>query len=514
MFQGTSSGVGKSILAAALCRALRNRGIKVAPFKAQNMALNSFVTPDGREMGRAQVFQAEACGLAPDCRMNPILLKPTADAKSQVIIMGHPAADLEARGYYRRSERHFSVVKEAYDSLSSEYEIMVIEGAGSPAEIILQDTDIVNMRMARHADAAVLIVGDIDKGGVFAALKGTYDLLRAEDQPLVKGFLINKFRGDPSLLEPAFDLFKGFSQVPILGVLPWFSHIETDEEDGVFVDKIERVPDRPDRVTIGVIALGRISNFTDFAPLCAEQDVEMRLVSRPGQLEGCDLVIIPGTKATTSDLEAMRETGLFSAILEARKRGVVIIGICGGFQMLGLGISDPLGTDGRPGNYRGLGLLEVETEMEGRKFLHLTETKISWPELLGSQEPMHVSGYEIHMGRTTFCQRGPQGQSPSGEEEERGKRRLEQIEKGTLSRSYLLGALSEDGLVMGTYLHGIFENDEFRWHLLNAIRERKGLSAITKRPSYKEARQENLDRLARWFEDAVDVEHLMKMAGL
>ena len=504
MFQGTGSGVGKSILAAALCRVLKRRGFKVAPFKAQNMALNSYVTADGREMGRAQVFQAEACGLAPDCRMNPILLKPTADARSQVIVMGRPAADLKARGYYRRHQEHFQVVKEAYDSLSSEFDIMVLEGAGSPAEINLQATDIVNMRMARHAQAAVLIVGDIDKGGVFAALKGTYDLLQDQDKPLVKGFVINKFRGDIRLLEPAFEMFSAYNPVPILGVLPWFTDIHTDEEDGVFLDKIAKKADGPGKVVIGVIALPRISNFTDFAPLAAEEDVELRIVKRPGDIEGCDIVIIPGTKATTSDLADIKGRGLHQAVFAARRKGAVIIGICGGFQMLGRVIDDPLGSDGTPGTHQGLGLLDVATQMEGNKHLSLTEAEIWWPEVLKGDDPVRVSGYEIHMGRSRILDM----EGGKNITQDAGCRSLEPE-----GRSRLLGAVSTDGLVLGTYLHGLFENDRFRWSLLDHVRMKKGLGPLGQRPSYRAARDANFDRLADWFQEAVDVDALLKMAG-
>ncbi len=501
MFQGTGSGVGKSVVAAALCRCLKNMGYRVAPFKAQNMALNSYVTADGREMGRAQVFQAEACGLPPDCRMNPVLLKPTADAKSQVILMGRPVADLRARDYYRRARHHFHIVKEAYDSLSAEFDIMVIEGAGSPAEINLQETDIVNMRMAHYANASVFIVGDIDRGGVFAALKGTYDLIPDRYKFLVKGHVINRFRGDISLLLPAFEMFRKFNPVPIAGVLPWFHDIPTDEEDGVFLDKIE-TEGGPDKINVAVVGLKRISNFTDFLPLSMERDLAIKIARSPGQIETADMVIIPGTKATTMDLKFLEDTGMDRAINQAAHAGKMVIGICGGYQMLGSEIDDPHGSDGPPGRYRGLGLLPLITCMESQKTLVLTEREIHWPTVLGNS-PLTVSGYEIHMGATSPLEHWGTGCNP-----------LDTDTDDSPDRRNPIGFFSRDGMIMGTYLHGIFENHEFRTKLLNFLRSQKGLPPVTQRMNYRREKEKNLDRLGDWFARSMNLKNFLKMAGI
>ncbi|NDY43599.1 cobyric acid synthase, partial [Dissulfurirhabdus thermomarina] len=326
MFQGTGSGVGKSVAAAAFCRVLARRGVRVVPFKAQNMALNSFVTPDGKEMGRAQVFQAEACGLAPDVRMNPILLKPSADAASQVIVMGEAVGHYSARAYYQEFEAHRRVAREAFDALAAEYEVVVLEGAGSPAEINLQDTDLVNMDMAAHARAPVVLVGDIDRGGVFAWIKGTYDLIPEAHRGLVAGFLVNKFRGDPGLLRPGIEAFARLVPVPCLGVLPMFRDIEVDQEDGVHVEALERRgARRPIRVV--VVRPERISNFTDFGSLAAEPDVSLVFARRPEEAEGADCLVLPGTKATMADLEILRRAGWGEALAAAAADGVPVVGL-------------------------------------------------------------------------------------------------------------------------------------------------------------------------------------------
>ena len=491
MFQGTGSGVGKSIVAAAMCRLLSRRGVRVAPFKAQNMALNSFVTADGKEMGRAQVFQAEACGLLPDVRMNPVLLKPSADARSQVILMGEPREHLGAMDYYKRSRIHWQVVTEAYDSLSSEFDVIVLEGAGSPAEINLQSTDIVNMKMADYARAPVVIVADIDKGGVFASLKGTYDLIQDEYRNLVEAFMINKFRGDVRLLEPGLDMFYQIVPVPVLGVLPWFHDIHVDEEDGVFVRKVESQGSKAEAdVRVCIVQVPRISNFTDFAPLGLEPDVRVFLSSDPKAASGADLIILPGTKATTSDLKFLKERGWQGALEDFVSKGGVVAGVCGGFQMLGAEIDDPYGSDGTPGKCDGFGLLPLKTEMAKDKVLRQYRTSFSCNAL--HSEPMEIEGYEIHMGRSHFLgAAGAEGCLMEGHEGE------------------LTGFFDCNRGIFGTYIHGIFDNDLFRRSFLNFVRKRRRLDPLPATLDYKRYRLSHFDKLADWLETNCDTERLL-----
>ena len=483
--------MGKSVVVAAMCRLLARRGIRVAPFKAQNMALNSFVTADGKEMGRAQVFQAEACGLLPDVRMNPVLLKPSSDARSQVILMGRPCEHLGARDYYRRSQEHWQVVRDAYDSLAGEFDVIVMEGAGSPAEINLRETDIVNMKMADYATASVVVVADIDRGGVFASLKGTYDLVENRYRHLIKAFIINKFRGDVRLLEPGINMFATIVPVPVFGVLPWFHDIHVDEEDGVFVKKIESKKG-VDHSGLKVVIAGlpRISNFTDFSPFGLEPDVDVVLCSDPEELVDADILIIPGTKATTSDLEFMKERGWEDQIASFIKRGGVVAGICGGFQMLGSTISDRLGSDGKPGEYSGFGLLPLSTEMVEKKALRQLSVRVEC-ELL-SHEPMTINGYEIHMGRSRL--------------------------QGPAKDIYSIGHEGEEIFlfhkrfgILGTYIHGIFDNDDFRRTFLNLARKRKGLKPLPVSFSYRQFRTEHFDRLADWLESNSKVDELLRL---
>ncbi len=490
MFQGTGSGVGKSIVAAAFCRLLKRRGYSVAPFKAQNMALNSFVTADGREMGRAQVFQAEACGLEPDARMNPVLLKPTGDSKSQVILMGRPHEHLSAADYYERSRVHWEVVKKAYKGLSRDFDVLVIEGAGSPAEINLQKTDIVNMKMAEYACASVIIVADIDKGGVFASLKGTFDLIQDEHRSLVKGFLINKFRGDVRLLEPGIDMFAKINPVPILGVLPWFTHIHVDEEDGVFVENITSCRTSVQDLHVSIIKLPRISNFTDFSPLSHEPGVRLKLATMPEEAEGSHLVIIPGTKTTIPDLRFLKDKGWDIALERFQQQGTFIMGICGGYQMLGRYIDDEHGSDGSPDSSAGLGLLPVHTRMKRQKTLRQVKLDVSNPAL--SHEPMPVEGYEIHMGTTRCLEHAADMAFGIGLGPE-------------------TGVFDPDKRVLGTYLHGIFENDEFRTRLLNFIRRSWGLPEQKEVFNYRDFRKRQFDQLADWLENSARVERLIEL---
>lgn len=498
MFQGTGSGVGKSLCVAAFCRHLMRQGIKVAPFKAQNMALNSFVTHDGFEMGRAQVYQAQACGLLPDVHMNPILLKPTGEKGSQVILMGKPSGNLSAVRYYERYEQHLQVVRKAYDSLASEYDVIVIEGAGSPAEINLQKTDIVNMQMAHYADASVIVVGDIDRGGVFAWLKGTFDLVSEADRRRISGFLINKFRGDVSLLVPGIEMFRKIVDRPVFGVLPWFTDICVDQEDGVFVHEVS-AKRQGAGIEIFVIELPRISNFTDFAPLAFEKDVSLSFVKKPEELGECDCLIIPGTKNTCADLKYLHETGWVHIVKELAAKGVSLLGICGGYQMLGLEISDPFGLDsGASENVDGVGLLPLKTVMASEK--HLTQSTVQLPQWFAGSE-MAVSGYEIHMGVTSRYVQKP------------NLKALPEVVPIAKGYSVEMGCARQDMPVWGCYLHGIFDNDIFRRSFLDKLRIKKGLEPVATPSHYQQFREQQLDKLADWMSANCDVEQMSGFLG-
>ncbi len=484
MFQGTGSGVGKSIITAAFCRMLARQGLRVAPFKAQNMALNSFVTHDGLEMGRAQVFQAEACGIRPDVRMNPVLIKPTKDARSQVIIMGMPQSNYSASEYYKYAARHRRVAQEAFDSLSADFDVIVMEGAGSPAEINLQKYDIVNMAMAAHAGAPVIIVGDIDRGGFFAWIKGTYDLVRPEDRFRIKGFLVNKFRGDVNLLTPGIEDFQKIVPIRCLGVLPWFYDISVDQEDGVYVKDLER---EQGEIRVAVIHLPRISNFTDFAPLTLEPDVSLTFVRFPHELRDPDCVIIPGTKATRADLVHMLNSGWADTLNTLARKGVTVLGICGGYQIMGTGVDDPNGVEGEPGFTEAIGLLPIVTSMSATKKLEQVLLNLCHPAFSSGEE--EVSGYEIHMGHTVS----------TGEYVPLGP---------GLDASF--GAAHPTLDVIGTYLHGIFENDRVRRGFINQLRKKKGLAPVEECRSYRAFKEKQFDRLADWLENNADVTGLME----
>ncbi len=490
MFQGTGSGVGKSLAVCALCRILWRRGVRVAPFKAQNMALNSFVTADGREMGRAQVYQAEACGLEPDCRMNPILLKPTGDCCSQVIAMGRPVGNYSAKGYYDGFHRHLEVVHRAFDSLASEYDCIVMEGAGSPAEINLQHRDLVNMRMAEYAGAPVILVGDIERGGVFAWLKGTIDLIPPEQRRLVAGFLINKFRGDKGLLEPGLRQFSRMTGLPFFGVLPWFDDIVVDEEDGMFSSRYNTVRHRA-HVRLAVVRLPRISNFTDLAPFVVEEDCTLEVVEEPAACPRCDCLMIPGSKNTRADLEFLERSGWRRRIEAHLEEGGAVVGICGGYQMLGMEVRDPAGVEGPPGSSPGLGLLPVVTTMAGEKRLTRTRAILQLDGIF--PEPLEATGYEIHMGETQAV----------GDVEPLGP-----------GHGPELGAAAPEAGVLGTYLHGIFDNDGVRRAFIDWLRRRKGMAPLGRVTSYRAFREANLDRLAEWFQGNVDLPALFRLIGL
>ena len=432
MIQGTMSNVGKSLLCAALCRIFKQDGYRTAPFKSQNMALNSYITDDGLEMGRAQAVQAEAADIAADVRMNPILLKPTSDRGSQVIVEGRVWGQYEARDYFARKKSLIPTILRCYNSLAAENDIIVIEGAGSPAEINLKQDDIVNMGLAELVSAPVLLVGDIDPGGVFAQLYGTVALLEPDEQARIRGMIINKFRGDKSLLDPGIAMLEEKTGLPVLGTIP-YTRLDIDEEDSMAASLLEKHP-RKD-IDIAVIRLPRISNFTDFAPLDRHSQLGVRYVSDPKILGRPDLIILPGTKNTMADLAWLRETGLAEAVCRLAGRGCPVLGICGGYQMLGTEISDPCRAEGG-GSARGLGLLPLKTVFLPRKTRKKTLMKIEDGFLAGCT----ASGYEIHMGIT----RAADSAAPS---QEAGSR--------TVTR-----AAAGPEQIWGTYLHGLFDRGQ------------------------------------------------------
>ena len=474
MIQGTMSNAGKSLLAAGLCRVLKQDGYRVAPFKSQNMALNSFITKDGGEMGRAQVVQAEAAGIEPDVRMNPILLKPTTDVGSQVIVNGRVQGNMPAMEYYRRKRDFIPAVMEAYESLAREYDIIVIEGAGSPAEINLQENDIVNMGLARMVDAPVLLVGDIDPGGVFAQLYGTVALLEEDERRRIAGTIINKFRGDVSLLKPGLTMLEQLTGVPVLGVVP-YTRVNLDDEDSQ-APRLQQSAGTG-RIDIAVIRLPHISNFTDFAPLELHPELGVRYVAREKELGNPDLVILPGSKNTMGDLGWMRQNGLEMAIRRLHGNGMPVLGICGGYQMLGETLSDPDGVE-HGGTMNGMGLLPIHTVFSPEKIRTQTEATVC------AFSDAAVQGYQIHMGRTDtgnlppFCR----------------------LADGTVD-----GAV-QDG-VFGTYLHGLFDSGELTTALADWLLERKGLdkSAMTLE-NHQDYQDRQIDILADAVRQSLDMD--------
>ena len=485
MIQGTMSGAGKSLLAAGLCRIFAQDGYKVAPFKSQNMALNSSITAEGAEMGRAQVVQAEAAGVPPEAAMNPILLKPTNDTGSQVIVNGHVLGTMSAREYFAYKHKLIPDIMKAYNDLASRFDIIVIEGAGSPAEINLKDEDIVNMGMAKMANSPVLLAGDIDRGGVFAQLLGTLMLLEEDEMRHMKGLIVNKFRGDKSILDPGLDILRERSGLPIAGVIP-YTLLDIDDEDSLS-DRLD-VRGTAAQVDIAVIRLPKISNFTDFIALDAVEGVGVRYVQRASDLREPDLIILPGTKNTLADLKWLRESGVEAAVLKRAAAGTPVFGICGGYQILGLEVSDPLGTEGG-GTMAGMGLLPIRTVFEPAK--HQVRSRgtietVGGPLAALSGAP--VEGYEIHMGTTTLEGGAPLCQLSNDE-----------------------GATGADGCcagnVYGTYLHGVFDTRECAQALVSALFDVKGLDAsaveAVDMQAYKEAQY---DKLAQAMRDNMDME--------
>ncbi len=538
MLQGTASHVGKTVLAAALCRIYARRGYAVAPFKAQNMALNSAVTAEGDEMGRAQVYQAQAAGLEPHVDMNPVLLKPSSGSACQVVVMGKPVAHLSVAAYHAYQAEVWPVVTAALARLRAACELVVIEGAGSSAEINLRDSDIVNMKVALQAQAPVLLVGDIDRGGVFASLVGHMELFSPAERELVRGFIVNKFRGDAAQLGSGLTFLEERTGVATLGVVPWLDGWRGDEEDSVALDarssraagdsdepatdaegsldlaegtlafaegslafaeeeppRVERSASRRDAVLhIAVVRLPYLSNTTDFEALAAEPDVAVDFVSSPAGLRGTAAVVVPGTKSTVADLAWLRERGLAAALAQAAAAGVPVIGICGGYQMLGRRILDPDAVESRVAEIGGLGLLDVETTFAGEKRTARAVGETSGAALAAAGTALH--GYEIHQGRTAVAA---------------GVRPLAWLRTamGEGGPAHPDGAVSTDGHVCGTYLHGLFDEAAFRAAFLNRLRTAAGLPARA-----AAAGGSDIERLADHVEAHLDMARLDAIVGL
>ena len=575
MIQGTGSDAGKSVLCAALCRILLDDGLRVAPFKAQNMSLNSFVTRDGLEMGRAQVVQAQAARLDPEVRMNPVLLKPSSEVGSQVIVMGRPVANMKVAEYHAFKKQAQAAAHRAYDELAAEYEVIVLEGAGSPGEINLKAHDFVNMAMARHAQAAVLLVGDIERGGIFASLLGHFELMEPWERELLAGYVINRFRGDASLLDSGLEFITRRTGRPFFGVLPYLADLGLPQEDSVSFKKglYEKRATSAEHIDLALIDLPHISNFTDLEPLLAEPDLSLRLVRRATELGNPDAIILPGSKSVIADLDFLRQSGLANAIRQQAAEGrCEIVGICGGFQMLGQTVADPHALESGGETVAGLGLLPLSTRLEADKTLvrrHFTH--------LPSGLPVH--GYEIHHGRTEktgrdfFSTQSSPGErqietiNPSLQEMQQGMKTEQEMvaqERGAdlfssqsahQEREQLLdnecrvglcappssaadydtrpllgdlnsadsystaddppdhGAATPNGLIWGSYLHGIFDADHFRRWFIDRLRRRRGLPPMGRVVAPYDL-EPAFTRLAATVRECLDMKQIYRLLGL
>ena len=510
MIQGTGSHVGKSIITAALCRIFLQDGYRVAPFKSQNMALNSFVTEDGGEMGRAQVVQAEACRLKPIVDMNPILIKPTTDTNAQVIVKGKPVGNMSVEEYINFKKDAITIVKESLSKLVNEYDVVVIEGAGSPAEINLKSHDLVNMKIAELANAPVLLAGDIDNGGVFAWFVGTMELFSQDERERVKGFIINKFRGRRELLNSGIDFLEDKTGKKVFGVIPFFTDISIMEEDSVSLHKLSAIPplnpllQKEGRgvVDIDVIMLPHISNFTDFDPFELESDVRLRYVRRFNEIDSPDVLIIPGSKNTISDLQYLKSSGIDKKIKECVANGAKLIGICGGYQMLGKKIIDKDSEESILSEAEGFGFFDMHTEFHPEKITNQVKA-------IHIDSGMEVSGYEIHMGKSSEDRR----------QKAEGRRQMpvfKIIRRGRDSVELMDGLKTEDGKIWGTYMHGIFENDFFRREFLDSIRIGKGIQPLVATgfiPAIYNKEKE-YDKLAEVVRNNMNMDEIYRIMGL
>jgi adenosylcobyric acid synthase len=532
MVAGTASSVGKSLLVAGLCRIFAQDGLRVAPFKAQNMSLNSYATRDGRELGRAQAMQAQAAGVEPVVEMNPILLKPEGDARSQVVAMGRPWATLKAGDYYRRRQALWQFVTGSLDTLRAQYDLVVVEGAGAAVEPNFRSSDIVNMPVARYAQAATLLAGDIDRGGVFGALLGTLELMSAEDRALIRGFIINKFRGDRALLEPALVFITERTGVPVLGVVPHLGALRIADEDSVVLERASPPTPLPKAergdglIDIAVIRLPHMANFDDFDALALEEGVRVRFVGSPEEMGRPDAIILPGSKTTIADLAFVNETGLAANIAARARGGCAVAGICAGYQMLGHVIRDPLHVESERDASPGLGLLPVETVFAREKATEQVQARIAAEcGFLAEIAGQTITGYEIHMGRTTGFLRktgsfsewsnapmrtdgedGSYARNPAGEPAPTAL--LHVMQRGDERVHDADGAVDESGRIFGVYLHGIFDNPNFRRAWLNSLRPH-----ATSAETLHAQREREYDRLADAMRAALDMGAIRAMIG-
>ncbi len=492
MIQGTGSHVGKSVITAALCRIFANQGLRIAPFKAQNMALNSYVTSDGCEVGRSTALQAMAARTALTIEMNPILLKPTAEKNAQLILKGKPYADVAALDQFHQNKAlralKWDVIRDALSVLSEDYDLIVIEGAGSPAEVNLREFDIVNMEVARHTGAPVLLVTDIDKGGSLASLVGTLELLPEAERAHVQGFIFNKFRGDARLFDAAIEFMTNKTGCPTLGLIPFDTTLNLMEEDAL---RWENHVNGDPEIDIAIIAHPYLSNFTDFDPLMLEPGVMLRFVRSAAQLGQPDAVILPGSKNTMGDLQQLVHSGLAQCIQDLAKEGLPIVGICGGYQMLGRELFDPDEVESNQAVIEGLALLDIVTEFQKEKITRQVKLHLSGQPPFFEDAEETVAGYEIHCGRTqpVSAISNPAFFSPLSQAEE--------------------GAVSDDGLIFGTALHGLFENDLFRRRFVNVLRIRKGLPPLPKAlVSFRNIEEEQIENWASFVAAHLNLEKL------
>ena len=502
MLLGTGSNVGKSIIAAGLCRIFYQDGYSVSPFKSQNMALNSYITKDGKEMGRAQVVQAEAANIEPESFMNPILLKPTTDRKSQVIVNGKVYKNMDAREYFAYKHNLKKDIMTAYNHIRENFDICVLEGAGSPAEINLKEDDIVNTGMAEMADSPVLLVADIDRGGVFAAIYGTVMLLEENERKRIKGVIINKFRGDKSLLTSGIEMIEKLTDIPVLGVVP-FVPLGIEEEDSLGIDKYNEK--KEGKIRISVIKLKHISNFTDIDALSHYNDVSLKYVTKSSELGNEDIIIIPGSKNTVEDMKDLIEKNIGREIVRIAKKGTPVFGICGGFQMLGQKIMDPEKIESDLKEISGLGLLDIETVMKSDKTTTQYKNKVkNVSGILTGTEGMEIKGYEIHQGYSYPV-------NEKNEENNNSENILKNDTACLFGDEKLKGTVK--GNIAGTYIHGIFDNSEFTSHFLNEVRKLKGLDRIDENFSYSDYKNREYDKLAEVLRENLDIQKIYEIMG-
>jgi len=491
MVVGTASHVGKSLITTALCRLLSRRGWRVAPFKGQNMALNSYVTGTGAEIGYAQAVQAWAAGIAPQVEMNPILLKPQGDMTSQVILKGRPVGRTTSTQYYENFfDQGWQAIQESLARLSQDFDFLVCEGAGSPVEVNLKHRDLTNMRVAKHLNAPTVLVADIDRGGVFAHIIGTLDLMEPDERALIKGIIINKFRGQREVLEPGLDWLKQRTGIPVLGVVPWLDNDLPAEDSLSLLDRTPGSKKQAD-ITVAVIRLPRISNFTDFDPLESEPNVRVVYLSPKEHLNYPDAVIIPGTKTTIADLLILQRTGMAEEIQNYVAAGGTVMGVCGGFQMMGQFLADPEGIEGHEGRFKGLDLVPIRTVITQKKIARQRDTASQYPQV-----GLPISGYELHQGRTQLILSEGEAQNGTKFEflfEDRG-----------------LGVVDSSQSLWGTYLHGLFDNGPWRRAWLNRLRQQRGLGSLpTGIPNYREQREAVLNSLADSIGEHLDLTPLL-----